>query len=100
SRHPTLPLFPYTTLFRSLPVKPDEPPAGAIRNVIVRNVIAHGKGACLINGHPDSWLDHVSLENIKLYLSTDPSAAYDRSVNAMRSEEHTSELQSRFDLVC
>src|SRR6266581_4908123 len=30
-----------------LPVKPDEPPAGAIRNVIVRNVIAHGKGACL-----------------------------------------------------
>src|SRR6266571_1460489 len=67
-----------------LPVKPDEPPAGAIRNVIVRNVIAHGKGACLINGHPDSWLDHVSLENIKLYLSTDPSAVYDRSVNAMQ----------------
>jgi len=67
-----------------LPVKPDEPPAGAIRNVIIRNVIAHGKGSCLINGHPDSWLDHVSLENIKLYLSTDPSAAYDRSVNAMQ----------------
>jgi len=67
-----------------LPLKPDEPAAGAIRNVIVRNVIAHGKGSCLINGHPDSWLDHVSLENIKLYLSTDPSAAYDRSVNAMQ----------------
>src|SRR6266571_4860233 len=67
-----------------LPLKPDEPPAGAIRNVIVRNVIAHGKGSCLINGHPDSWLDHVSLENIKLYLSTDPSAVYDRSVNAMQ----------------
>src|SRR5438552_1392051 len=67
-----------------LPLKPNEPPAGVIRNVIVRNVIAHGKGACLINGHPDSWLDHVSLENIKLYLSTDPSAAYDRTVNAMQ----------------
>src|SRR5438552_14651963 len=67
-----------------LPLKPNEPPAGVIRNVIVRNVIAHGKGACLINGHPDSWLDHVRLENNKLYLSTDPSAAYDRTVNAMQ----------------
>jgi len=66
------------------PAKPDEPPAGSIRNVLIRNVVAHGKGSCLITGHPDSWLDHVSLENVKLFLSTDPSAAYDRSVNAMQ----------------
>jgi len=68
---------------QGLPPKPDEPPAGAIRNVIVRNVIAHGKGACLILGHPQSWLQNISLENIKLFLSTDPSAAYDRTVNAI-----------------
>jgi len=67
-----------------LPLKPDEPPAGVIRNVLVRNIIAHGKGTCLINGHPDSWLDQVNLENIKLYLSTDPTVAYDRTVNAMQ----------------
>jgi hypothetical protein len=66
-----------------LPLAPDEPPAGAIRHVIVRNIIAHGQGSCLILGHPDSWLEDVSLENIKLYLATDPSAAYDRSVHAM-----------------
>jgi len=69
---------------QGLPPKPDEPPAGSIRNVIIRNVIAHGKGSCLILGHPQSWLENVSLENIKLFLSTDPSAAYDRTVNAMQ----------------
>jgi Glycosyl hydrolases family 28 len=66
-----------------LPLKPDEPPAGAIRHVILRNVIAHGQGSCLILGHPNSWLDDINLENIKLYQSTDPKAAYDRSVHAM-----------------
>ena len=68
---------------QGLQPKPDEPPAGSIRNVIVRNVIAHGKGSCLILGHPQSWLQNISLENIKLFLSTDPEAAYDRTVNAM-----------------
>ena len=67
-----------------LPLKPDEPAAGAIRHVILRNIIAHGQGSCLILGHPDSWLDDISLENIKLFLSADPSAAYDRSRNAMQ----------------
>ena len=66
-----------------LPLKPDEPPAGKIRHVILRNIIAHGQGSCLILGHPNSWLEDVSLENIKLFQSTDPSAAYDRSGDAM-----------------
>jgi hypothetical protein len=66
------------------PPQPGEPPAGSIRNVIIRNVIAHGKGSCLISGHRDNWLENISLENIRLFLSTDPSAAYDRSVNAMQ----------------
>jgi len=66
-----------------LPLKPDEPPAGIIRHVILRNIIAHGQGSCLILGHPNSWLEDINLENIKLYQSTDPAAAYDRSVHAM-----------------
>jgi hypothetical protein len=66
-----------------LPLKPDEPAAGAIRHVILRNIIAHGQGSCLILGHPDSWLDDINLENIKLYQATDPAAPYDRSVHAM-----------------
>jgi hypothetical protein len=35
--------------------------------VIVRNVIAHGKGSSVIAGHPTNWLDNVSLENIRLF---------------------------------
>jgi len=66
-----------------LPLKPDEPPAGVIRHVVLRNIIAHGQGSCLILGHPDSWLDDINLENVKLYQSTDPAAGYDRSVHAM-----------------
>lgn len=64
--------------------QPGEPPAGAIRNVMIRNVIAHAKGSCLITGYPTSWLDHLSLENIKLFVSTDSSAGYDKAVHAMR----------------
>jgi polygalacturonase len=62
--------------------RPGTPPAGAIRNVILRNIIAHGQGSCEIRGHRESPLLNVSLENVHFYLSTDPKAAYDRSVNA------------------
>ena len=67
-----------------IPDKPGEPPAGSIRNVIIRNVIAHGQGSCLITGYPTSWLDNVSLENIRLFISTDPAMPYDKSVNALQ----------------
>jgi len=66
-----------------LPLKADEPPAGVIRHVILRNIIAHGQGSCLILGHPNSWLEDISLENIKLFQSTDNTPGYDRSVDAM-----------------
>jgi hypothetical protein len=64
--------------------QPNEPPAGSIRNVTIRNVIAHGKGSCLISGYRTSWLDHLTLDNIKLFISSDPSAGYDKAVNAMQ----------------
>jgi hypothetical protein len=55
-------------------------PAGAIRNVKIQNVIAHGYGSSVCNGHPDSWLDGISLENVKLFVAHDPDAAYDKAV--------------------
>jgi len=64
--------------------RPDEPPAGSIRNVLIRNVIARGKGSSVINGHPDSWLEGITLENVKLFLSSDPAAPYDKSVHALK----------------
>ena len=53
--------------------RPNEPPAGIIRNVTIQNVIAHGTGASEINGHPDSWLENITLDNVKLFLSEDPA---------------------------
>jgi hypothetical protein len=52
--------------------------------VLIKNVIAHGKGSSVINGHPDSWLDGITFENIKLFLSTDTTVAYDKAVHAFK----------------
>jgi hypothetical protein len=66
------------------PPRPGEPGPGRIRNVIIRNIIAHVQGSSMIAGHPESWLDGVSFENIKLYLSTDPAAPYDTAIHALQ----------------
>jgi polygalacturonase len=60
----------------------NEPPAGTIRNVLIQNVVAHGMGSSVINGHPNSWLDGITFDNVKLYLSSDSTAAYDKSIHA------------------
>ncbi len=61
-----------------------EPPAGAIRNVLIHNVVAHGKGTSMIHGHPDSWLDGVSLSNIKLFVSNDPDSPLQKTVDGLQ----------------
>jgi hypothetical protein len=60
-----------------------EPAAGKIRNVTIQNVIAHGTGASVINGHPTSWLEGVRLNNIKLFVSSDPAAPYEHTATAL-----------------
>jgi hypothetical protein len=63
--------------------KEDDRPAGMIRNVKLTNIIAHGKGASVCNGHPDNWLDGITLENVKLIIAHDPAAPYDKAVHAL-----------------
>lgn len=58
-------------------------PAGAIRNVKISNVIARGMGASVCEGHPDSPLEGITLENVRLAVSRDPSAAYDKAEDAL-----------------
>ncbi|MFN8005978.1 MAG: glycosyl hydrolase family 28 protein [Terriglobia bacterium] len=61
-----------------------DPPVGSIRNVLLKNIIAHGRGTSKINGHPESWLEGVRLENIRLFLSSDPTAYGQKAVHAMK----------------
>jgi hypothetical protein len=58
-------------------------PAGAVRNVKIQNVVARGHGSSVCNGHPDSWLDGVSLENVRITVAHDPEAAYDKAVHGL-----------------
>ena len=63
---------------------PDAPPAGVIRDVMFQNIIARGKGASKIEGHPEAWLDGIHWENVRLYLSADPKADYNKGNSAMK----------------
>ena len=63
---------------------PNQPPAGSIRNVMIRNVVARGQGTSTIHGHPDNWLDGISLDNIKLFVSNDPHSPLQKTVDAMQ----------------
>ncbi len=61
----------------------NEPAAGVIRNVSLRNIIAHGAGTSAINGHPDSWLEGIRLDNVRLFVSHDPQAPYENTEAAL-----------------
>jgi len=61
-----------------------EPPPGKIHNVKISNIIARAKGSSPVYGHPESWLDGIGFENVKLFLATDSSAPYDTANDAMK----------------
>src|SRR5690606_40683041 len=79
-RPPCSPLFPYTTLFRSVPASAPRPPSWRQPR--------SPSSACRIR-HPcdGSGPDHHRSRSRRSFLP-------------WRSEEHTSELQSRENLVC
>src|SRR3712207_7866568 len=90
-RPPRSTLFPYTTLFRSL--------AGA--GVRLRALAADGEALSVAEAGPAADL-HLPLD---VLLHVAPQVTFDLEVAVdvgadLRSEEHTSELQSRQYLVC
>src|SRR5207249_11338076 len=87
-RPPTSTLFPYTTLFRSLPSMATfeyQMPTGC--DLVERVGWAGGRGG----GPP---------RKPTLFTSYSCFLRSEKVGHLRRSEEHTSELQSRFDLVC
>src|SRR5699024_12749626 len=89
-RHPGWPLFPYTTLFRS----------GAAR-VEGRVWEADGLDTAFLLGlfRPRIYLPS-GLGDAERAIALAHEGTHLRYGDHVRSEEHTSELQSRFDLVC
>src|SRR5207249_8912663 len=89
--HPRSSLFPYTTLFRSPPRRPTpwvEPRASAMSES------ARDREVCW-TGRENHWAASRAARQTSRSLA-DSDIADARG----RSEEHTSELQSRFDIVC
>src|SRR2546429_1602191 len=84
-RPPRSTLFPYTTLFRSPPPVAN----GQLALRSRRSRVRIAAGACIYNGG-----------FLVVTTTTVSSTAGGRSARTQRSEEHTSELQSRLHLVC
>src|SRR5437588_6787013 len=83
-------LFPYTTLFRSL------------RQTVEGAEQARANGAHCV-GIADTYLSPLARECHEVFLASIESTSFGASYVApiaLRSEEHTSELQSHSDLVC
>src|SRR5205809_6168888 len=90
SRPRTFTLFPYTTLFRSL-----------LRAMCLRNI----EGLTHSARHLHSLIGLSSRRRAELryffrVVRADRALLHLRAVGHDRSEEHTSELQSRLHLVC
>src|SRR5256885_13291038 len=109
-RPPRSTLFPYTTLFRSAARTAGNrlgPPECGL-DVDVTRVVGHGRGVAahdagqrldfaLIGDHAHLAIhgDGVAVEQLELLAFLAPA-----HLQAARSEEHTSELQSPCNLVC
>src|SRR5207249_9702480 len=84
-------LFPYTTLFRS----PSQPEAGGNRQTVSRRFLPRPAGPAQSCGQTGG-----AFSPPRIASTSDHPCPRRRRIRARRSEEHTSELQSRFDLVC
>jgi hypothetical protein len=59
------------------PAKPGEPPPGKIRNILIRDVVAHAQGSSTLYGHAENWLEGITLENVRLFMTSHPAAPFD-----------------------
>jgi polygalacturonase len=76
----------------------NEPAAGIIRNVTISNVIAHGQGTSGIQGHPDSWLDGIRLNHVRLFVAHGADAPYESSSAAMTLKYARNVQMNDFDI--
>jgi hypothetical protein len=65
------------------PRKASEPGPGMIKDVIFHDIIVHCQGTSRIEGHPERWLEGVTFENIKFFISTNSKSTFDSATSAM-----------------
>src|SRR5207249_12283049 len=96
---PTSPLFPYTTPFRSIDMKFGSGEISGTFWVVVNSVATNLTDAAELVVMTGSFTGHVQVRDLPTgrIIEILPGSVFKQE---MRSEEHTSELQSRFDLVC
>src|SRR5947209_17139952 len=82
------PLFPYTTLFRSVTDEELDARPELVKTMSVRPPIGAGRVRLL------------AIEGVDLQACGGTHVARTAEIGRVRSEEHTSELQSRQYLVC
>src|SRR5262249_60972748 len=93
----TLPLFPYTTLFRSAGVIINSGCAVYRTDIAVdRAVVVYGCGVA----HSQAEADRLPRHAGNRAGVSNPDCASPSHLREDRSEEHTSELQSLTNLVC
>src|SRR5690606_40230352 len=90
---PVAPLFPYTTLFRSMTRKDFLP--HNLEGVETNRFIYYVWQAQQIRFLPSNQDNDIKIDYIRQLFPDNPA-----SIDQDRSEEHTSELQSRENLVC
>src|SRR4051812_49959990 len=89
-RPPSSTLFPYTTLFRSHAAGPDD----------AKFITSDAQGCCGRLTRPYS-AKMSNYQRYAIYHAPAPASDLDRfGAELLRSEEHTSELQSHVNLVC
>src|SRR5207249_10122978 len=91
---PTSPLFPYTTLFRSARSPSLTDSCGCSPPCFVTDLVL-----TVSTPSANCW-NRSSTSFARVGSSSRPAQSWAASSADSRSEEHTSELQSRFDLVC
>src|SRR5947209_13715503 len=94
-RPPRFTLFPYTTLFRSR-----QPQYRRVSLHVALNGFVRSGGRYEEFSNLRRILVHINLRGVKPCTGSAGLLESSRSCKAQRSEEHTSELQSRQYLVC
>jgi len=57
-------------------------PLGKMQNILISNVIIHSKGAGKFYAHPDALMENITMDQITMEISTDPTRVQ-KAVNAL-----------------